>query len=84
MKNKKIFLALLVFGLAALTMNTYAQVTKLKSIGRYTFARVRGNIPTQEVMKTCADLYSADIKLGFEMAGYGDLYLPFLDCTRLL
>ena len=79
MKNKKIFLVLLIFGLIALTMNTYAEVTKLKSIGRYTFARVKGNIPTQEVMKTVADRYAADIKLGFDMAGYGDLYLPFLD-----
>ena len=73
MKNKKIFLVLLIFGLIALTMNTYAEVTKLKSIGRYTFARVKGNIPTQEVMKTVADRYAADIKLGFDMAGYGDL-----------
>ena len=79
MKSKKLFLVLLIFGLVAMTVNTYAEVTKLKTIGRYTFARVKGIIPTPEVMKTVVDRYAADIKLGFDMAGYGDLYLPFLD-----
>jgi len=82
MKNKKLFLILLILGLIALTVNTYAEVTKLKSIAHYPFARVKGKIATQEAMKTVADRYAADIKLGFEMAGHGDLYLPFLDQIR--
>ena len=79
MKNKKLFLILLIFGLIALTVNTYAEITKLKSIAHYPFAQVKGKIATQEAMKTVVDRYAADIKLGFDMAGYGDLYLPFLD-----
>jgi hypothetical protein len=79
MKNKKIVPILIVIGLIAFAVSSYAEVTKLKTIGRYTFARVKGNIPTQEVMKTVIDRYAADIKLGFDMAGCGDLYLPFLD-----
>ena len=79
MKSKRILPILVVIGLIVFAMSSYAEVTKLKTIGRYTFARVKGNIPTQEVMKTVCDRYAADIKLGFDMAGYGDLYLPFLD-----
>jgi len=79
MKNKRILPILVIIGLIVFAISSYAEVTKLKTIGRYTFARVKGNIPTQEVMKTVCDRYAADIKLGFDMAGYGDLYLPFLD-----
>jgi hypothetical protein len=43
MNNKKLFLILLIFGLIAMTVNTYAEVTKLKSIGRYSFAPVKGS-----------------------------------------
>jgi hypothetical protein len=53
--------------------------TKLKTIGRYTFVRVRGNVPTPDVMKTLFDRYAGDIKYGFDLAGSGDLALPFLD-----
>ena len=79
MKNKKLVPILIVFILIAFAISSYAEVTKLKTIGRYTFARVKGNIPTPEAMKMVCDRYAPDIKLGFEMAGYGDLYLPFLD-----
>jgi hypothetical protein len=78
MKNKK--LVLLIIGLLVIfTLNSLAETTKLKNIGKYTFARVRGKIPTQEVMKTLVDKYAADLKFGFDQAGYGDLYLPFMD-----
>ena len=82
MKNKKFFFFLLILGLIALTVNSYAEVTKLKTIARYQFAPVKGKIATQEDMKTVVDRYAADIKLGFDMAGYSDLYLPFLDQVR--
>src|SRR5512137_404322 len=77
MKNKKlaVFVVLL---LVIMTASTFAQ-TKLKSIGQYTLVRIRGNVPTQEVMKRLVDRYSGDIKQGFEMAGAGDLFLPFMD-----
>ena len=79
MKTKKIVFILLIAGLFFMTTDTFAQVTKLKTMGRYPFARVKGTVPTPEVMKMLFDRYAADIKMGFDMAGYGDLYLPFLD-----
>ncbi|HOI44400.1 MAG TPA: hypothetical protein PLX50_02165, partial [Candidatus Aminicenantes bacterium] len=79
MRNKKLLTVFIILLFAVLAVNTYAQTTKLKRIGSYTFVRIRGKVPTQEVMKTLADRYAADIKYGFELAGYGDLYLPFID-----
>ena len=78
MRNKKVVL-ILVLVLAALTLNSYAETKKLKSIGHYTLVRIRGKVPTQDVMKMLVDRYAADIKTGFDMAGAGDLYLPFMD-----
>jgi hypothetical protein len=78
MKNKKltIFVVLL---LVVFTASTFAETKKLKSIGQYTLVRIRGHVPTQEVMKRLVDRYSADIKTGFDLAGATDLYLPFMD-----
>lgn len=77
MKNKRLafFVVLL---LVFMTASAFAG-TKLKSIGQYTFVRIRGNVPTQEVMKRLVDRYSADIQQGFNLAGSGDLYAPFMD-----
>ncbi len=77
MKNKK-FAVFVILILVVFSLNTFA-ATQLKTIGKYTFARVKGTIPTQDVMKMLIDRYSVDIKYGFDQAGYGDLYLPFLD-----
>jgi hypothetical protein len=81
MKNKKVIF-ILVFLLAVLVLGTYAQTKKLKSIGQYPLVRIRGSVPTQEVMKRLVDRYAADIKYGFDMAGAGDLYLPFMDQVK--
>ncbi len=78
MRNKKIAV-LAIFLLVALTLTTYAETKKLKSIGQYTLVRIRGQVPTQEVMKMLVDRYAGDIKYGFDLAGAGDLYLPFMD-----
>lgn len=78
MKSKKIILLLIgVFILFSLVSN--AETKQLKKIGRYTLVRIKGEIPTAEVMKTVLDKYTGDIKYGFDMAGYGDLFLPFID-----
>lgn len=58
---------------------SFAETTKLKEIGRYTLVRIKGEVPTEEVMKILVDKYAGDIKYGFDTAGYGDVYLPFLD-----
>ena len=78
MKSKRLIFFLVGF-LILFSLNTFAETTKLKSIGQYTFVRIRGRVPTQDVMKMLVDRYAADIKYGFDLAGAGDLYLPFMD-----
>jgi hypothetical protein len=81
MKNKK--LAILAIGILVLfSLSGFAETKKLKEIGRYTRVRIKGEVPTQEVMKTLVDKYAGDIKYGFDLAGYGDLFLPFMDQIR--
>lgn len=81
MKNKK-FLALVIGILIIFSVISYAETKKLKQIGRYTLVRIKGEVPTSEVMKILVDKYAGDIKFGFDLAGYGDLFLPFLDQIR--
>jgi len=78
MKNKK-FIFLLIGVLILFSLSSYAETKKLKRIGRYTLVRIKGEIPTAEIMKTVLDKYAGDIKYGFDMAGHGDLFLPFMD-----
>jgi hypothetical protein len=81
MRNKKI--VFFVIGILILfSLGTFAETKKLEQIGRYTLVRIKGQVPTQEVMKTLLEKYAADIKYGFDLAGYGDLFLPFMDQIR--
>lgn len=81
MRRKGIlFLMLISFLLTSVSL--FGQPKKLTSIGRYTFVRIRGVVPTQEVMKRLVELYAGDIKYGFDLAGAGDLYLPFMEQLR--
>jgi hypothetical protein len=61
---------------------SFAQTKKLTRIGVNTFAQIKGNIPTAQVMKTIAEKYAGDIKYGFDQVGMSDMYLPFLDQLR--
>jgi len=56
-----------------------AETKKLKEIGRYSLCRFKGEIPTPEVTKMLIKRYADEIKFGFDMVGYGDQYLDFLD-----
>jgi len=78
MKVKRVILlfSLMLFLISSLSL---AETKKLEQIGRYTFVRIKGEVPTQEVMKILLDKYKGDIKYGFDLAGYGDLYFSFLD-----
>lgn len=78
MRNRKLAF-LVAIAVILLCAATFAETKKLTSIGRYTFVQIRGKVPTQEVMKRLFERYAGDIKLGFDMAGAGDLYLPFLE-----
>jgi len=50
MRDKKI--VFLVIGILILfTVSSYAETKKLKQIGRYTLVRIKGSVPTTEVMK---------------------------------
>jgi len=77
MKNKRLIFFVVGF-LIVFSLSTFAESTKLKSIGQYTFVRIRGEVPTQEVMKRLVDRYAGDIKYGFDLASAGDLYLLFM------
>lgn len=78
MKNKKV--AFLAIGILILfSLSTFAETKRLEQIGRYTLVRIKGEVPTEEVMKILLEKYAGDIKYGFDLAGYGDLYFPFMD-----
>jgi surface-anchored protein len=79
MNYKKLALYLVVAVLVLLTATSFAETKKLKRIGLYTFVEVRGAVPTPEVMKMLFDRYADDIKTGFELAGFPELYQPFMD-----
>jgi len=78
MRNKK-WMILVVSVLVLFTVSSFAQTKKLEQIGLYTLVRIKGDVPTSEVMKILVDRYAGDIKYGFDLAGYGDLYLPFIE-----
>jgi len=81
MKNKK-FVFIVIGILVLLTINSYAETKKLKQVGRFTLVRIKGEVPTSEVMKILLEKYVGDIKYGFDVAGYGDLYLSFIEQIR--
>src|SRR5512139_2953955 len=79
MKLRRSVVIFVVMALAALTAISYAQTTKLKRIGLYTFCTTKGQEPTPAVMKGLFDANSADIKAGFDQAGNPELYEPFME-----
>ena len=78
MKGKKLFCALAI-SLLIVSAVSFGATHKLTRIGVNTFAQIRGNVPTAQVMKTIAQNYAGDIKLGLDKVGQGDVYLAFLD-----
>jgi len=82
MRMRKSIVLFVVMALVAFTAISYAQTTKLKRIGLYTFTEVKGQVPTPEVMKGLFDRYAADIKTGFDLAGNPELYEPFMEQMR--
>jgi hypothetical protein len=78
MRRKKLVFFVLAL-MIVFCVSSFAETKKWKRIGANTFAKVRGDIPTAEVMKTIAEKYAGDIKYGFDQVGMGDVYLPFID-----
>lgn len=78
MKNKTLIILFIgVFFMCSLI--TMAETKKLREIGRYKFANIEDVVPPAEAMNLLVDKYAADIQSGFNMAGYGDLYEPFME-----
>lgn len=78
MKNKT--LIFLIIGMFILcSFGTFAETKKLREIGRYKFANIEDVVPPADAMKILVDKYADDIRSGFNMAGYGNLYDSFMD-----
>ncbi len=82
MKNKKLIYILLCI-LVFLTINSFAETKKLTQIGRFTFVGIKGEVPNSEVMKNLLETHAGDIKYGFDIAGYGDLFFAFMEQIRV-
>jgi hypothetical protein len=81
MRGKKLFCMLAIF-LLIFSVASFAATHKLTRIGVNTFAQIRGNVPTAQVMKTIAQNYAGDIKIGLDKVGQGDIYLAFMDTLK--
>ena len=81
MKNRKWYLVLI--GLMILTtLSIFGQTKKLRDIGRYRFIPIKAGTPVPEMMTIIAEKYAGDIQRGLELAGYPNLYAPFIDRIR--
>jgi len=81
MKDKRWFFVLVVLMVLA-SLSIFAQTKKLRDIGRYRFIPIDPGTPAPAMMKLIAEKYADDIQRGFDLAGYPDLYPPFIDQVR--
>jgi len=79
MRLRKTAVVFVVMALVVFTAMSFAQTTKLKRIGLYTFGTIKGQTPTPATMKGLFEAHSADVKQGFELAGNAELYEPFME-----
>jgi len=79
MNLRKFAVLFIVMGLVLFTAMSFAQTTKLKRVGLYTFCTIKGQEPTPATMKGLFETRAADIKTGFDLAGNPELYQPFMD-----
>jgi hypothetical protein len=81
MKNKKCIVFIIgVFFLFSLGVQ--AETKKLRDIGRYKLVNIQKDMQAEEIMQTLLDKFSEDIQNGFNMAGYSNLSLPFIDQVK--
>jgi len=79
MKNKK-WVFFIIGVLILFSLNAFSETKKLREVGRFRF--IDTNVPTADLLKSMSEQYAEDIKIGFTLAGYGDLYFPFMDVVR--
>lgn len=81
MNNKKcVFFIIGVFVLFC--MGAQAETKKLREIGRYKLVNIQKDMTTEEIFQTLLDKFSADIQNGFNLAGYSNLSVPFIDQVK--
>jgi hypothetical protein len=78
MKNKRVIFVVIGV-LIIFAISSYAETKKIKELGHYTLVRIKGQVPSSDVMKVLVDKYAGDIKYGFDKAGYSDLFIPFME-----
>jgi len=77
MKDKKWAFFIFIGMMILLTMNALAETKKLREVGRFRF--IDTNVPADQWMTALAERYAERVKIGFTLAGYADVYLPFMD-----
>jgi len=81
MNNKKcVFFIIGVFVLFC--MGAQAETKKLRNIGQYKLVNIQKDMTTGEIFQSLLDEFSADIQNGFNLAGYGNLSVPFIDQVK--
>lgn len=80
--KRKTFIILFIGVFILCSLGTFAETKKLREIGRYKFANIEDVVDPAEAMKLLVDKYADDIQSGFNMAGQGDLYAPFIDQVK--
>jgi len=81
MINKK-WAFLLIGVLVLFTLGTFAETKKLRDIGRYKLVNIKSDMSTEDILQTLVDKFSGDIQNGFNLAGYSNLTLPFIDQVK--
>jgi hypothetical protein len=79
MRNTK--LTFFVIGVVLLfSLNGLAQTKKLTEVGR--FRLMDPNMAPDALITAVTETYAQDIKIGFTLAGYPELYTPFVDQVK--
>ncbi len=81
MRNKHwVFLMVGIF--FVFSLNAVSQTKKLERVGQFPLVKIDASAPAEEIMRSLAEEHAADIRYGFDLAGFGDLYLPFMEQVK--
>ena len=81
MNNKKC--AFFIIGVFVLfCMGAQAETKKLRNIGQYKLVNIQKDMTSGEIFQSLLDKFSADIQNGFNLAGYSNLSVPFIDQVK--
>jgi hypothetical protein len=80
MINKKSVCCILVSVLLLFSLQAYSETKKLREVGQFRF--MDADKPAEELMASMMSQYAEDINVGFALAGYGELFTPFMEQVR--